>query len=124
MDFNPHNIPKIRSDILRRSAIEIPCNLRISSFIPGHTCSSQSTNVMCHLPVFGKGHNTKVSDMFMACGCQHCHDLLDGRDRRIEYIIEKHAAAYNERLLHAYCETLGWWQFLELVTFPNEGVKH
>ena len=120
---NPHQLPKIRSKILRRSALDLPCCLRISSFVPGHKCSAPDTNVMCHLPVFGKGFNTKVSDMFMACGCGNCHDLIDARDARVHAILEQYPAAFYDRLLKGYCETLNRWHMADIIQFPNEGIK-
>lgn len=103
---NPHCLPKIRSESLMRTVGTFPCTLRIASFIPGRTCSHQSTVVGCHLPTIGKGVATKVTDLAVVAGCQACHDLLDGRDRAgADYLTEKYAAAVQARITDALVET-------------------
>lgn len=112
---NPHMLPKVRSEDLRQSARQMPCTLRIGTFI-GIPCRSTSTNVMCHLPVHGKGIGTKVSDLHMACGCNVCHDLLDHRDERGMMIRERFPHAYYEQLFKANAETLSRWVQMGLIT--------
>jgi len=106
--MNPALLPKVRSDDLRKSATQMPCTLRIGTFI-GLPCAGQDTNVMCHLPVHGKGTKTKVSDLHMACGCLTCHSLLDGADARGLMIRERYPRAFYERLFLANAETISWW---------------
>ena len=107
--INPHMLPKVRSKSLRDACRKYPCSLRIASF-GGMRCAHQSTVVGCHLPSFGKGVSTKVSDLFIAAGCQVCHDLLDGRDPRGFVIAETYPAAFAERIMLAHHETLmRWW---------------
>jgi hypothetical protein len=117
---NPHLLPKIRSEALRQSAIDMPCTLRIAGFI-GLPCSSRMTNVMAHLPVHGKGVATKVSDLHMVCGCRVCHDLLDyERDPRGAAIREKYPHAFWERLFKAHAETLSRWVALGLIPMGED----
>lgn len=116
---NPHLLPKIRSEALRRSAVLMPCTLRIAGFI-GLSCSGMETNVMAHLPVHGKGVGTKVSDLSMACGCGTCHDILDGRDPRGLVIREKYPAAFWERIVKAHFETRDRWLALGLVPMGED----
>ena len=112
---NPALLPKVRSKSLRDSAVDMPCTLRIASFI-GMSCAHQSTNVMCHMPVHGKGVSTKVSDLHMAVGCRTCHDLLDAeRDNRGLVIREKYPHAFWERLFLAHAETLSRWVAMGLI---------
>lgn len=110
---NPHLLPKIRSESLRRAAIDMPCTLRIAGFI-GLRCAAQATNVMAHLPVHGKGVATKVSDLHMACACETCHRLLDQDPRGFE-IREKYPHAFWEQLFKAHAETLSRWLAMDLI---------
>lgn len=116
--INPHLLPKVRSDILRKSCRDMPCTLRISSFIPGFRCSGDDTVVDCHIDkAIGKGTGTKVSDLFMAAGCLHCHDLIDRRNiAGWSYIVEKYPAAVMERLLKGMAETQARWVHMGLIT--------
>lgn len=102
---NPYLLPKVRSDSLRQSVHGMPCALRISNFIPLHGCASDHTVVGCHVGRIGKGLSTKVSDLHIAAGCQHCHDLIDGRDNRIHWIMERYPSALWERIASALMET-------------------
>lgn len=110
---NPHMLPKVRSESLRRAAIDMPCTLRIAGFI-GLRCAHQSTNVMAHLPVHGKGVGSKVSDLHMACACETCHRLLDQDPRGFE-IREKYPHAFWEQLFKAHAETLSRWVAMGLI---------
>jgi len=106
---NPHMLPKVRSDLIMASASGEHCCLRIASFIPGLTCSGRATTVGAHLPVFGKGVNTKVTDMAVCFACATCHDILDclssdGR-RRNDYLAQHYPTAIMERLLFGLVET-------------------
>jgi hypothetical protein len=50
--------------------------------------------------------STKVTDLAVVAGCQHCHDLLDGRDRAgADYLIQNFPAAVATRLTDALVET-------------------
>lgn len=115
---NPALLPKVRSDNLMSSINGMPCALRIASFI-GEPCAHPSTVVGCHLPVFGKGMSTKVSDLYVAAGCQTCHDLLDGRDSRVEFIRDKYPTALMGRLLMALCETQARWLMEGHIIVPD-----
>lgn len=105
-EYRPHMLSKVRSKAIMRSAAGKPCTLRISNFYPGHRCSGPETTVGTHLPVWGKGISTKTTDMAVAYGCQHCHDILDGVDiKRRDYLIQNFSSAVMERLLHGLTET-------------------
>lgn len=107
--LNPHMLPKVRSEKLRESCACMPCTLRIASFA-GLPCSSQDTVVGCHLPVFGKGTSTKVSDLFIAAGCFQCHDLLDFERNKVGLeIAQRYPRAFYERLMLGHAETLARW---------------
>jgi hypothetical protein len=99
---NPHMLPKVRSAALMSGVEGMPCSLRIASF-NGQSCAGNDTVVACHLPVFGKGIASKVSDMFTVAGCRVCHEILDGTVG-VE-LRHRYPAAFTERLLLALCET-------------------
>jgi len=115
---NPHLLPKVRSRALLQAVRNMPCTLRVSTFYPGHLCSSQDTVVPCHLDrTIGKGIGTKVSDLFVAAGCDHCHAIIDGRDiQRMQYIIDKYPSAYAGRLLQGLAETQSRWVDMGILT--------
>ena len=115
--FNPHLLPKVRSTALLQAVRGMPCALRIASLYPGHTCAGVDTVVPCHLDrTIGKGMGTKVSDLFVAAGCLHCHDIIDGRDRmRRDWIMETYPAAYAERLIKGLSETQARWVGMGLI---------
>ena len=103
-------LPKVRSARLLQAVRGMPCALRIASLYPGHRCAHVDTVVPCHLPTIGKGMGTKVSDLFVAAGCLHCHDILDGRDTmRRDYISEYCPTAFAKRLLDGLAETQSRW---------------
>jgi len=105
MTFNPHLLPKIRSDRIMQSAQGQPCSLRIASFV-GRKCSGNDTTVGCHLPVFGRGVGTKATDLAVAYGCFECHNILDGRDQNaLALIRDRYPTAFMERLLLGLVET-------------------
>lgn len=107
MIYQPHMLPKLRSDQIMAAAAGSPCTLRIASFLPGLQCAGRETTVACHLPIgWGKGVSTKVTDMATAFGCRVCHDILDGRNIKArEYLMENHAAVLMQRYLSALTET-------------------
>lgn len=114
MTLNPHMLPKVRSRTLLDACSLMPCTLRIRSFL-GLPCTSQETVVGCHLPTIGKGVATKVSDLFVAAGCSGCHDLVDGRDKRMEMIEDRYPAALAEQLMRANHETIARWTAMGLI---------
>lgn len=84
----------------------MPCALRISSLYPGYCCAGTDTVVGCHLPTIGKSMGSKVSDLFVVAGCFHCHEILDGRDRkRRDYIMGNYPSAIPMRMLDGLAET-------------------
>ncbi|WP_220747288.1 nuclease domain-containing protein [Jannaschia pagri] len=99
----------------------MPCSLRIASFA-GLPCAPQSTVVGAHLPVFGRGIGTKVSDLFVVAACQRCHDMLDERDLIGAEIRKSYPGAYADRLLKALCETQSRWIADGLVVVPKAKV--
>lgn len=104
--LNPALLPKVRSEAIMQAMGGYPCALRVSTLYPGHRCADRATVVGCHVPTIGKGMSTKVSDLFVAAGCLHCHDIVDGRDqKRREYILQNYPAAYGARLLDGLAET-------------------
>lgn len=106
-NFKPHMLPKVRSNkIMTAPAKGMPCTLRLCSLFPGYSCASPDTVVGCHLPVWGKGASTKVTDMAVAFGCSRCHDILDFRDRkRADYLTTKYPVLLAERMLHGLTES-------------------
>lgn len=121
MIHNPAMLPKVRSRKLLDAVRFMPCALRVSSFYPGHRCSGQDTVVPCHIPTIGKGMSTKVSDLFVAAGCMHCHDIIDGRDRkRADFIEKNYPAAFASRLLHGMAETQSRWVHMSLLLVPED----
>lgn len=117
--INPHMLPKVRSRALLDATSEMPCSLRIASFIPGYSCAPQSTVVPCHLPIFGKGMSTKVSDLLVAAGCLNCHRLLDRVDKRIIEIEEHHGVELQKQLMRAWAETLTRWLDMGLIVITG-----
>ena len=115
MAMNPHMLPKIRSAAMLDAVRDMPCSLRVASLIPGHKCAAQDTVVPCHMPTIGKGVATKVSDLFVAAGCLHCHDLIDRRDKRVEWIVERYPTMFAMRLLDGMAETQARWVGLGLI---------
>lgn len=119
MHYNPHLLPKIRSKKIMDEFKTLPCTLRIASFIPGHKCAGQDTVVGCHTGSMGKGMSTKTSDPLCVAGCLNCHDLLDGRDKRIFDVIEQHPAALLKRIVNAHHETLALLIQRGLIVIPD-----
>ena len=120
MDYNnPHSLPKVRSDAIMQAARDVPCQLRISNFIPGHTCSDDNTCIMAHPASFGKGVNTKVSDLGTTITCYNCHELLDGRDKRITYLLDHYPAAVQERITLGILATLQILVDMGVVVIPD-----
>lgn len=119
--FNPHMLPKVRSQALLQAVRGMPCALRIASFCPGHACSGMDTVVPCHVDrTIGKGMGTKVSDLFVVAGCLHCHDIFDGRDRaRRDFIMANYPTAYVERVLKGLAETQARWVGMGLISGPD-----
>ena len=104
--MNPNMFTKVRSKAIMASANGATCSLRIASFIPGLRCAGDDTTVGAHLPVWGKGTSTKVTDLAVAHSCETCHRLLDNPSpRELAYIEMYCAAPFMERLLHGLTET-------------------
>lgn len=118
--MNPALLPKVRSEELTQACRHMPCTLRLATFIPA-PCAHRDTVVGCHLPVFGKGVATKVSDLFVAAGCLTCHDMLDGRDPRGREMARLYPSLWHERIMLALCETQAHWldAGLLLINDPN-----
>jgi hypothetical protein len=117
--MNPDLLPKVRSEALMDACRHMPCTLRVASFV-GQRCAPQDTVVGCHLATIGKGVSTKVSDLYVAAGCFHCHRIIDGRDKRIlETIIHNYPAAFADRLMRANHETIARWVGMGLITGPD-----
>lgn len=102
---NPILLDKIRSQPLLDAIEGMPCTLRISSFIPGHSCSSVSTVVPCHIRTPGTGISTKPSELACVAACFNCHNILDLRDTRWKEISDKYPSAVLWRLVQALLET-------------------
>ncbi|MFV1626822.1 MULTISPECIES: nuclease domain-containing protein [unclassified Phaeobacter] len=106
IQHRPHLLPKIRSEGIMDAAEGAPCTLRIASFVPGRRCAGHETTVGCHLPIWGKGKSTKVTDMGVAFGCSACHAIIDGVDQEaLRYLEKKFGAAMMTRMLHGLTET-------------------
>jgi hypothetical protein len=101
-----HFLPKVRSAQIMASANGQPCSVRIASFIPGGKCSGPETTIGAHLPVFGKGVSSKVTDLAVAYCCFRCHQLIDRVDKvGADYIEENYPAASTMRMLNGLVET-------------------
>lgn len=106
--FNPHLLPKIRSEKLTKSAKGQPCSLRL----PMICNRDDETTVLAHLPVIGKGMGTKVSDLFGAFACSSCHDAID------RHTYEKAGltrAQVYQAMLWGLCETQSRWVGMGLI---------
>lgn len=101
-DDAPHMLPKIRSEALLQAVREMPCTLKLAG-MGGMVCGGRIDP--CHLPVFGKGTGTKVSDLYVVAGCRNCHDLLDGRNPAGIKISQLYPGAWGHQLLRALCHT-------------------
>ncbi len=114
---NPALLPKVRSPALLAAVKDMPCTLRIASLVPYGQCAHQTTVVPCHIDrSIGKGMGTKVSDLFVAAGCPHCHAIMDGRDRKaVDWLMENAPTAFMERVLKGLCETQSRWVELGLI---------
>jgi hypothetical protein len=117
MIHNPAMLPKVRSERIMDYAKGQPCSLRIASFITGQRCADNDTCVMCHMPVFGKGTSTKVSDLFVAIGCHTCHAIQEGK-LGVE-LRHRYPAAYTERLWLGMCETQARLAMDGIITIPD-----
>lgn len=117
--MNPHLLPKVRSPALMDACRDLPCTLKLATFIP-EPCAPQNTVVGCHLPVFGKGTGTKVSDLYVAAGCSLCHDLLDGRDPRGGKWRSAHPAEWHGQILRALCQTQALMVERGIITVQGE----
>ena len=104
--MNPHTLRKVRSRTMLDAVATFPCALRVASIVPGGKCAPQNTVVPAHLPVFGKGTGTKVSDLFVVAACRTCHDILDARNDALWWIMDHHPTVFQDRILRGYCETL------------------
>lgn len=97
-------LPKLRSDALIMATHDMPCSLRIASFL-GRPCSGSIMAVHLDM-VGGKGIGTKVSDLAVAAGCDACHRLLDGRDGAgWSALMEGNRAAVLDRCIRGLAET-------------------
>lgn len=92
----PNIAPKVRKALKSRSARPKMTPARKSAkgeyctlCLPG--CRNDTeTVVLCHLRMFGGGGmGKKPPDSEAVYGCDHCHSLIDGRDRLIPEL-EKH----------------------------------
>ena len=102
-------LPKVRSQVLMDAMELLPCTLRIASLAPGMSCAPEDTVVGCHLPVGqagGKGVATKVTELAVAAGCRHCHNILDRVDQKSwSYIYKNFPHILHLRMLHGLVET-------------------
>lgn len=122
MAYSPHMLPKIRSEKIRdaiggklHDVDQFPCTLRIASLIPGGTCSSGRTVIPAHYGDLGKGMSTKVSDLDLVAACFACHDILDRRDSRWQFLKANHEADVLRRLIAAGSETRAMLTFYGLI---------
>ncbi|WP_170759934.1 hypothetical protein [Ruegeria lacuscaerulensis] len=119
MIVNPNMLPKVRSDALMAECANMPCELRLASFI-GLPCEPQETVVGCHVEgSIGKGTSTKVSDVFVAAGCRLCHDLLAGVDPRGMEIARLYPSAFWHQVMRAQQATMSRWIMAGLVVIPD-----
>ena len=101
---NPMLLPKIRSEALILATHDMPCTLRLASFL-GRPCAGSVMAVHLDM-VGGKGIGTKVTDLAVAAGCDACHRLLDGRDRQgWTHLLDNYPTAFMQQCLRALVET-------------------
>ncbi len=63
---------------LTKAARDRACQIRV----PGYCCGNPETVVGCHVRMIGiSGFGLKAPDVFIAWGCQSCHDVVDGRTK-------------------------------------------
>lgn len=118
--YNPHMLPKVRSKAIMAAAEGSPCTLRIASFIDGRRCSGNETTVGTHLPIWGKGTSTKVSDMGVAFGCAACHAIIDGVDQEaLRFLETQYGAAVLQRMLHGLSETHSLLISADIIQVPD-----
>jgi hypothetical protein len=108
-------LPKARSRALLDATHDMPCELRIASFL-GRPCRGSVMPV--HLDfTTGKGMGTKVTDLAVVAGCDACHRLLDWRDKTgAEFLREKYPTALMEQVLRALIVTHGRLLGLGIIT--------
>lgn len=119
MTYAPHMLPKLRCEALRAACADMPCCARVSSLIPGHRCSASATVVGAHLPVAGKGMGSKVTDLAIVAACDNCHRLIDRVDPRWKWLADTYPAAFYDRLLNGWMETLTFWLDAGVLTIPD-----
>lgn len=112
-------LPKVRSRALLDACAQMPCTLRIGTFI-GLPCSGQNTVVGAHIGSMGKGMSTKVSDLSVVAACMTCHDLYDRRSPGGTVIRDRYPAAFGERVLGALQETQARWVEMGLLTAKDQ----
>ena len=118
--YNPHMLPKLRSEAIMAAAKFAPCTLKLCSYFPGYRCSGPETTVGAHLPVAGKGMSTKVTDLAVAFACGRCHDILDGRDlERYNHLTDRYPSVLPTRCLHAVVETWTMLAMEDVLTIAN-----
>lgn len=119
MTLNPHMLTKVRSEDIMSAAgnsnLFPSCTLKLGTFA-GIPCAPRSTNVMAHLPTIGKGMSTKVSDVFVACGCATCHSILDEVHEVSHLIQERYPAAYWIQVMKANHETISRLIMAEIIS--------
>lgn len=116
---NPMLLPKVRSEALMHECRNMPCELRIASFL-GLPCAGDDTVVGCHIEgSIGKGTSTKVSDLFVAAGCRVCHDLLACVDPRGHVIQERYPSAFWHQVMRANQATVSRWIMAGLIVVPD-----
>lgn len=118
MILNPHSLPKARSGAIMRAMADMPCTLRLAGFL-GRPCAPQETVVGCHLPLFGKGMGTKVSDLYVAAGCHACHDLVDRRVGDAQDVRMLYPTAFWEQIARAHAETLTRLWMAGVIVIPD-----
>lgn len=120
--YSPAHLPKIRSHTIMQAPKHIPnmgCQLRIASFL-GEQCSGRDTCVMAHNPFSPlKGMATKACDTGVICACSKCHDLIDGRDIRLQTLVNKYPMAFMEQVIRAEHTTRGFLIAAGIIVVPD-----
>ena len=114
---NPHLLPKLRSEKLRDACRDIPCCARVAGFVSSH-CAGDDTVVGAHLPIWGKGTGTKVSDLAIVAACFTCHELID---RRMPVPSIHYNSDYWKQLMLGNHETIARWIAMGLLPIPEHG---
>jgi len=74
--------------------------------IPGVCNFGGDTTVLCHIRRGGVGGlGLKPVDICATLACSSCHDVIDGRRKKPEHVVEH----LDTLILEGICRTLDYW---------------